>query len=47
LPLPPTDQLLKSLWKKDPAVWLELYGRIKAKDPAKEKLVLNYLQRIQ
>lgn len=43
--LPPTDQLLKALWKKDPAVWLELYGRIKATDPTKEKLVLNYLQR--
>lgn len=40
-----STSLLKSLWKKDPAVWLELFGRIKAKDPAKEKLVLNYLQR--
>ena len=37
--------ILDSLYRQDPGAWLEVYGRIRAKDPSKDRIVLNYLQR--
>jgi hypothetical protein len=38
--------LLAALYRLDPGAWMEVYGRVRLKDPTKDRITLNYLQRL-